>query len=103
MSSNTWPLNLKPESLLSSLRRNGIYGTLDKNAHVQFLIQTDQNDPQDCRGYDTHDTHGAIDTHRCHISRCYIVIRTVPSDDNGVNNLTITIGVHITRINRTGV
>lgn len=69
------PLNSKPESLLSSLCGHGIYCSFNENALVQFLIQTDQDDPLDRRGYDSHNAHGAIHAHRDNISWCCNAVR----------------------------
>lgn len=45
-------LRYKPKPFLRCLARNGVYRSLDRFASVEFLVQTAENDAQDCGGDD---------------------------------------------------
>lgn len=45
-------LRYKPKPFLRCLARNGVYRSLDRFASVEFLVQTAENDAQDCGGND---------------------------------------------------
>lgn len=45
-------LRYKPKPFLRCLAWNGVYRSLDRFASVEFLVQTAENDAQDCGGND---------------------------------------------------
>lgn len=45
-------LQYKPKPFHRCLARNGVYRSLDRFASIEFLVQTAENDAQDCGGND---------------------------------------------------
>lgn len=68
-------LDLEAEALLSRFCRYSIYSALYVNSRIQLLVQAHENYSLDCGGYDSHNAHGTINTHRDNESRSYFKIR----------------------------
>lgn len=45
-------LQYKPKPFHRCFARNGVYRSLDRFASIEFLVQTAENDAQDCGGND---------------------------------------------------